>query len=142
MIRTILAAALVLAPTSAGARCWKPGQNVSWYGEPQKLSDGSEFDPKAETCASRKHPPGTVLRVTDLDTGLGVECAVNDWGPHPWTNCELDVSREAAVRLGVLHRGIVRAKIEVVRAVWPETRWSLLERFGQEKGPEVAPGPE
>src|SRR5258708_37266454 len=94
-----IALAVSMMVTPAHARCSKPGQNVSWYGEPQKLPDGSNFDPETETCASREHPAGTILRVTDLDTGLGVECAVNDWGPSAWTNCKGDVSRKPAPRM-------------------------------------------
>ena len=142
-MQTKIAAALcaVVLATPAAARCWKPGQNVSWYGEPQRLPDGGRYDPDAETCASREHLAGTVLRVTDIDTGLAVECAVNDHGPAPWTGCRLDLSRRAAERVGMKARGVIRAKIEVVSAVWPKPRWSLLERFEQEEGPEIASGP-
>lgn len=125
MRTNLVALAIVLAATPADSRCWKPGQNVSWYGEAQKLPDGSRYDPDAETCASRSHPAGTILRVTDLDTGLGVDCAVNDFGPAPWTGCLVDLSRRSAERIAMKGRGVVRARIEVVQAVWPETRQAL-----------------
>ncbi len=120
-MQTKVAAALcaVVLSTPAAARCWKPGQNVSWYGEAQRLPDGSRYDPEAETCASREHPAGTILRVVDLDTGLGVDCAVNDHGPASWTRCRVDLSRKSAERIGMKASGVIKAKIEVVSAVWP-----------------------
>src|SRR4051812_29960839 len=107
-------AAVVLLAAPATARCAN-GANVSWYGEPQKLPDGSRYNPDADTCAHRTHPFGTILRIEDLDTGLGADCAVNDRGPNEWTHCSVDVSRRVAQRLGIIHRGIARAKIRVVR---------------------------
>lgn len=139
-MQTKVAVALcaLVASTPAAARCWKPGQNVSWYGEPQKLPDGSRYDPDAETCASREHPAGTILRVVDLDTGLGVDCAVNDRGPNPWTRCRVDLSRRAAERVGMKDRGVIRARIEVVLAVWPNPSRMAQDEPKQEKGPGVA----
>lgn len=114
-MRTFVALAIALTATPAAARCWKAGQNVSWYGETQRLPNGRRYDPNAETCASREHPAGTILRVVDLDTGLGVDCAVNDWGPAAWTRCRLDLSRKSAERVGMKARGVIRARIEVLR---------------------------
>ncbi len=113
-MRTFVALAIALTATPAASRCWKAGQNVSWYGEAQRLPNGRHYNPDAETCASREHPAGTLLRVVDLDTGLGVDCAVNDWGPAAWTRCRLDLSRKSAERVGMKARGVIRARIEVL----------------------------
>lgn len=131
-------AAAVMA-TPAIARCTK-GQNVSWYGEPQRLPDGSRYDPNAETCAHRTAAFGTILRIVDLDTGLGADCAVNDRGPNKWTGCDVDVSRRMAELLGMKGRGMIRAGIEVVTAVWPESRHALQDAPETKKGPDVAAG--
>lgn len=125
--------AVAVMATPAIARCSK-GQNVSWYGEPQRLPDGSRFDPNAETCAHRTAPFGTVLRVEDLDTGLGADCAVNDRGPNKWTRCDLDVSRRVAELLGMKGRGMIRARI-TVRPAEPR-------RFAETENPgRSSPGP-
>ena len=139
-MRTVMVALCALIATPAAARCWKPGQNVSWYGEPQRLPDGSRYNPAAETCASREYPAGTVLRVVDQDTGLGVECAVNDFGPNPWTRCRVDLSARSADLIGMKGRGTIRAKIEVVSAVWPATPRIALGASEQKKGTGIAAG--
>ena len=110
--RTMLAAILAFAPTVAAARC-VGSQNTSWYHEPQLLPDGSRYRPDSETCASREFPAGTLLRVIDQDTGLGVDCLVSDFGPNPWTHCRLDLSRKAAERIGMTTRGVIRANITI-----------------------------
>lgn len=140
MKKAALLAGMVLLAHPAAARCWKPGQNVSWYGEPQRLPDGSRYNPRTETCASREYPAGTVLRVVDLDTGLGVECAINDFGPAPWTRCRVDLSGRSADRIGMKGRGTIRAKINVVSAVWPEPRRAFLGAVEKKKGPGIAAG--
>ena len=112
--RTMLVAILAFAPTIAAARCLKPGQNVSWYGEPQSLPDGSRYDPNGLTCAHRSLPFGTTLRLKDLDTGRHGECRINDRGPNASTGCELDVSRRVAEIMGFKERGVARALIEIV----------------------------
>lgn len=110
-MRFAAAVMIVLSAAPADARC-RAGHTASWYGEPQRLSGGGVYDPDAETCASRTAAAGTVLRVTDLDTGLAVDCAVNDFGPAKWTGCQVDLSRKSAERLGMTERGVIRARIE------------------------------
>lgn len=112
MVQRIVVIALVVACSSAAeARC-RGGQNISWYGEPQQLSGGGEFRPDGLTCASRDHRRGTVLRVTVGERS--VDCLVNDHGPSAATGCLLDVSRGSARKLGILERGVVRARIEAI----------------------------
>lgn len=89
---------------------------ASWYGaEFQGLptASGPPFDMNALTCAHRKLPLGTRIRVTDLMNLRSAVLKVNDRGPFVG-NRVLDVSRAAAKCLGFLGAGIAPVKIEVV----------------------------
>lgn len=117
MIEKIAAAAVaVLVAVPAHARC-SGGNNVSWYGEPQKVRSGEAFNPNASTCAHPTLPDGSIVRVK-VPGSHAVDCLVNDLGPNPWTGCKLDVSRHVAKLLGLLERGVGRFEIEVVRRGW------------------------
>ena len=89
---------------------------ASWYGRPQATASGERFNPRALTCAHRTLPLGSTIDVTVLATGRHVRCLVNDRGPYVRGRV-LDLSRAAAVRLGVGNRGLLRVRIEVVSSV-------------------------
>ncbi len=114
-MQTKVAAALCAAvlATPAAARC-KPPQNVSWYGEAQRLPDGSRYDPNGMTCAHRTLPFGTVIHLRDLDTGREGQCTINDRGPNVSTGCQVDVSRRIAELMGIKERGVARASILIL----------------------------
>ena len=52
--------------------------------------------------------------MTDLATGRGIVVPVNDRVLHPRLHPTLDLSYGAARALGILHRGVIRARIAVV----------------------------
>lgn len=113
--RTALRAALLcalLAP--APAHAWEG--MVSFYGTESgtRTANGEHFSPGGQTCAHWTLRMGTRLKVTDLATGHSVICRVNDRGPHPRLHRSVDLARGAAVKLGIVSRGVVRARIEVV----------------------------
>jgi rare lipoprotein A len=64
------------------------------------------------TCAHPRLPFGTWVRVTDLDTGQKVKVRVNDRGPFTHRKRVIDLSHEAARRLGMLQRGLARVRVE------------------------------
>lgn len=70
--------------------------------------------PDALTCASTKYPRGTYLLVTSLRNGKNVICLVNDYGPQPWTNRVIDLSRGSFRVIEDLSRGTVPVEIRVV----------------------------
>ena len=89
---------------------------VSWYGSEfhdRPTASGERFDAGDMTMAHRTLPFGTAVRVTNLRNGRSVVVRVNDRGPHVGTRIA-DLSRAAAVELGMLRRGVVRARIEVL----------------------------
>ncbi len=113
----ILACALVLAacvrvpppvpegPVGEGA--------ISFYGEGfegRRTASGERFDPGALTAAHRSLPFGTCLEVENLANGRRVQVRVNDRGPWQAGRI-LDVSRAAAVRLGIVQAGVSRARL-------------------------------
>ena len=67
----------------------------------------------AMTCAHKTLPFGTVLRVTNLSNNKSVDVRVNDRGPFV-KGREIDVSKAAAQKLGMIKTGTARVKIEIV----------------------------
>jgi len=54
---------------------------ASFYVEGAETANGEKIDPQALTAAHRTLPFGTMLRVTNLETGRTVTVRVNDRGP-------------------------------------------------------------
>ena len=67
----------------------------------------------ASTAAHPWLPFGSLVRVVNLRTGKGRIVRINDRGPFT-DNRELDVSFEAAARLGLLDGGIGRFRLELL----------------------------
>ena len=67
----------------------------------------------AMTAAHRTLPFGSVLRVTDSDTGKSIIVTINDRGPFHG-NRVLDLSGKAATKLGIVDKGLCNTKLEVL----------------------------
>jgi rare lipoprotein A len=80
--------------------------------EGRLTASGARYDGRAMTCAHRTHRFGTVLRVTDLDSGRSVLVEVTDRGPFVRGRI-VDLSWAAARALGILERGIARVQVDV-----------------------------
>jgi len=65
------------------------------------------------TAAHRSLPFGTRIRVTDLKTGRSVIVTINDRGPFG-RHRVLDLSISAARSLGMLNRGVVYVRADVL----------------------------
>ena len=90
---------------------------ASWYGEPhqgQPTASGEVFDMTRLTAAHRTLPIGTRLRVMNLENGRIVRVRVNDRGPYV-AGRVLDLSREAARALGMVERGVVPVKFDIIQ---------------------------
>jgi len=90
----------------------------SWYGPPydkQRGANGEIYDQNAMTAAHRTLPMGTIVRVTNLETGQSAVVKITDRGPfvHGRT---LDLSLAAAKQTGVYREGVAKVKIEVFSA--------------------------
>ncbi len=89
---------------------------ASYYGARfagRSTASGETFDPAKLTAAHRTLPFGTRVRVTSLRNGRAVVVRINDRGPHVPGRL-IDLSRAAARRLGMLQRGTVRVRLQVV----------------------------
>jgi rare lipoprotein A len=90
---------------------------ASWYGEPHHghpTASGEVFDMTRLTAAHRTLPLGTRLRVMNLENGRIVGVWVNDRGPYV-AGRVLDLSREAARALGMVERGVVPVRFDVIQ---------------------------
>ena len=89
---------------------------VSWYGgsfHGRPTASGERFDSRALTMAHRTLPFGTKVRVTNLRNGRSVIVRVKDRGPFVGQRIA-DLSQAAAADIGMMRRGVARARIEVV----------------------------
>jgi rare lipoprotein A len=96
---------------------------VSWYGAAfhnRPTASGELFDSGGMTMAHPSLPFGTRVRVTNVRNGRSVVVRVNDRGPFVGQRIA-DLSRAAAAQLGMLKRGVVKARIEVVDGAAPDT---------------------
>lgn len=68
----------------------------------------------AFTCAHKSLPFNTILKVTNLANGKSCEVRVNDRGPFV-LNREIDLSKAAAIKLGMIGSGTTKVKLEIVK---------------------------
>lgn len=93
---------------------------ASWYGvsdgyHGQLAADGSVFNAYDYTAAAPSHIPfGTLLRVTNMDTGLSVVVKVTDRGGFESLGRGLDLSYGAAREIGAVEAGVVPVRVEVL----------------------------
>ncbi len=80
----------------------------------RRTASGARYDQRAMTCAHRTHAFGTLLRVTDVESGRSVLVRVTDRGPFA-PGRVVDLSWAAARQLGILERGIAHVRVETVR---------------------------
>ena len=89
---------------------------ASWYGPGfygRQTASGAVYTGAGLTAAHRSLPFGTRVRVTNLENGRRVVVVVDDRGPYARGRV-IDLSPAAARRLGMLHDGLARVRVEVV----------------------------
>jgi len=89
---------------------------ASWYGvnyNHRNAADGSIYDENGMTAAHRTLPMGSLVRVTNLTTGKQVVVRITDRGPFA-PNRVLDLSKGAALAIGLYRQGIGKVRIEAV----------------------------
>jgi len=89
-----------------------------WTG--RKTASGEKFHHDSLTCAHKKQPFGTILKVTCVDTDSVVYVRVNDRGPY-YHRRIIDLSWAAAKKLGIIQRGVAEVIVEVCHPVVPHT---------------------
>jgi len=89
---------------------------ASWYGpkyDGKKTASGEIFDTNALTAAHPSWAFGTRVKVTLLSTGKSVVVRINDRFPAHKGRA-IDLSHEAAKRIGLLGPGTGKVRLEVV----------------------------
>lgn len=120
--RFLLLAALILVTLltgcggggpEVGASVWTQEGLASFYAsryQGRATASGAPYDENAMTAAHRTLAFGTRVQVTHLNTGKQVEVEINDRGPFVEGRI-IDLSREAARRLGILAEGLAPVRI-------------------------------
>src|SRR5712692_8925164 len=89
---------------------------ASWYGEECQgnlTASGEVYDMNGLTAAHNQLPLGTWIKVTNLKNNRSLVLRINDRGPGIPGRL-LDVSLEAARRLGFVSAGLTHVQIEVI----------------------------
>ncbi len=90
---------------------------ASWYGEPfhgRRTSSGEIYDMHKLTAAHLTLPFGTIVLVTDLETGKSVVVKINDCGPYVEGRI-IDLSFAAAEKLGMVRKGLAKVGLKVLK---------------------------
>ena len=89
---------------------------ASWYGavlNGHHTASGEIFDMNRFTAAHRTLPFGTMVRVTDVNSGKSVVVRINDRGVL-FPERVIDLSRAAAEKLGIRKTGVTNVRLEVL----------------------------
>lgn len=150
-----IAAAILIGSynvSEAGVR-WVQSGEASWYGNYENgrlTASGERFNRYQISAAHRTLPLGTIVRVTDEDTGKSLIVRINDRGPFkiihgrhgrkvlPHPTRIIDLSEGAAKKIGLIRNchtklcepGIDRVHIRVLRI----PRFEIVRRFFREHG--------
>ena len=79
----------------------------------RRTSNGERYDKDAFTCAHRKLPFGTLVKVTNPKNGKSTVVRVNDRGPYG-KRAKIDLSKAAARNIGMLSIGILKVEMEIL----------------------------
>lgn len=121
----LLSIILIFVLSSLSAEVYREKALVSYYAgdfHGKKTSNGEYFNMNDYTCANKSLPFNTILKVTNLSNGLSVQVRVNDRGPFV-TGRELDLSKAAAQKIGMIKSGTAYVRIEIVKR-GPDTKLS------------------
>ena len=89
---------------------------ASWYGEESQgnpTASGETYDMNGLTAAHRSLPLGTKIKVTNVKNHRSLVVRVNDRGPFA-RHRFLDLSMDAAKKLGFLGSGVALVRAEVI----------------------------
>jgi rare lipoprotein A len=89
---------------------------ASWYGptfQGRTTADGELYDMTALTAAHATLPFGSMVRLINTRNGKSAVVRINDRGPFV-KDREIDVSYQAAEKLGLISRGVGKLRIELL----------------------------
>ena len=118
-LATVVSLSLGLAAVSNArahkAPAFEQVGTASWYGprfHGKKTANGEVFNQNKLTAAHRTLPLGTTVEVTNVTNGKSVAVKITDRGPYA-NGRVIDLSRAAAIRLGMKEAGLTGVQIEV-----------------------------
>ncbi len=103
-----------LVETSAISYIDKGYMTASWYGprfHGKETANGETYDQMAFTAAHKGLKFGTMLKLTNPKNEQTVIVRINDRGPFIGGR-QLDLSKAAALQLGMMKRGVLKVKVE------------------------------
>jgi len=103
---------------------------ASWYGgkfQGRTTANGEIFDTNKFTAAHKTLAFGTMVKVTNLENGSTTIVRINDRGPFIPGRI-IDLSRAAAMEIGMTGMGIARVRIEEMESNLPEQYYFI--QFG------------
>jgi rare lipoprotein A len=83
-------------------------------------SFGEKYDDSQLTTSHSKFPLNTLLKVTNLENNLSVQVRVNDYCKCEEEGKIINLSKEAASKLGMMASGKAKVRLEVVSQPTPE----------------------
>jgi len=95
---------------------------ASWYGgkfQGRQTANGEIFDTNKFTAAHKTLAFGTVVKVTNLENGKSTVVRINDRGPFIPGRI-IDLSRVAAVAIGLAGKGVAKVRVEELPSGSPE----------------------
>jgi rare lipoprotein A len=109
------------APLVARSSVSKPPVKVwygqaSWYGptfQGRATANGELYDMTAFTAAHMTLPFGAMVRLINPRNGKSTVVRINDRGPFV-EGREIDVSYQAAEKLGLISRGVSKLRLELL----------------------------
>jgi rare lipoprotein A len=117
MIEETVAAENETATNSSILKFTDKGHMVaSWYGprfHGRLTANGEIFNEMAYTAAHKDLRFGTLLKVTNTVNNKSVIVRINDRGPYI-PGRHLDLSKAAAMSLGIINRGVMKVQVEQV----------------------------
>ncbi len=96
---------------------WDVKGVASWYGgkfHGRKTASGERYNMYAMTAAHRTLPFGSIVKVTDANSGKSVFVKITDRGPYHG-NRIIDLSRGAANKLGIIKVGTCKIRLTVIQ---------------------------
>ena len=116
MVIPLLALVLLALPAAAAAaEEIRQAGEASYYShrfQGKPTASGERFDQRKDTAASPDLPLGARATVTNEANGQSVDVTINDRGPYVDGRI-LDVSKDAAKRLGMTKDGTAPVTVEV-----------------------------
>ena len=117
MKRIVILLVLAISSLTGMAQVFAKMSGVaSYYADKfhgRRTSSGEVYDKNGYTCAHRKLPFGTRIRVTNKRNDKSVIVKVTDRGPFS-SRLSIDLSRAAATDIGLIDTGIAKVDMEVL----------------------------